>query len=315
MRLIRSLAFTFLYGYVLMYFSELMFWSKARAEDSLINWLQTWVAYSLVTYIFLSCIKFFRVRSIWALFLCGAIFGWLLEGVVVQTMYNDFPLNISFTGLAWHAILSVWLGWFWLQQALSTGSIKKVFLGSCAIGVFWAGWSLSWWFEEPGNITPLIDLSIFITVSTLIMAVFLWTANRLNPSSFSLSKPVLIVLGFVFVLYFVFVSVPAAPSAPLILIPALALVTFGLYCNRKQEGALTVLDDISGRVESVNFLGLAGIPAAGILVYAAAMVVKIPVPTNWWVYLITMPAGFILLVVSLVQILTKKDDKKLRSGS
>src|SRR5208337_596700 len=80
------------------------------------DFLITWIAYCLLGWIFLDLVRRFRVASFTALFLCGAVFGWVDEGVVVDTLYgnptNPFPLSISFTGLAWHAMLSVCVGWY-----------------------------------------------------------------------------------------------------------------------------------------------------------------------------------------------------------
>ena len=109
----RRLVVTLAAGYILVFYSESMFWARYRpGEDSVASYLVTWIVYSLSAFVFLSLVSLLRVRNIWALFLCGALFGWLTEGVIVQTMYDDFPLNISFTGLAWHALISIWVGWY-----------------------------------------------------------------------------------------------------------------------------------------------------------------------------------------------------------
>ena len=105
MRVLRNLLLTLTTGYILLFYSELVFWARPRPQDSLTGWLGTWLAYSLAGYVFLAAVQYFHVRDLWSLFLCGALFGWLTEGVIVQTMYDAFPLQISWTGLAWHALL------------------------------------------------------------------------------------------------------------------------------------------------------------------------------------------------------------------
>ena len=108
-------------GYILMFYSEHLFWAHVRASDTLFDYLETWLLYSFLAFAFLNLIDHFRVQNIWALFLCGAVFGWLVEGVIVQTTYESLPLSISFTGLAWHALISVWVGWYAVRKAIQTG--------------------------------------------------------------------------------------------------------------------------------------------------------------------------------------------------
>ena len=109
MRAIKNIFLVLSTGYIFVYFSEHLFWARIRPEDSLKNWTSAWMAYSLMAFVFLAIVSHFNIKNIWALFLAGAVFGWLAEGVVVQTTYEMLPLSISFTGLAWHALLTVWI--------------------------------------------------------------------------------------------------------------------------------------------------------------------------------------------------------------
>ncbi|MBM3122703.1 MAG: hypothetical protein FJZ97_11065, partial [Chloroflexi bacterium] len=111
----RSLLLSLTTGYVLMFFSEHMFWAQARPGDTLGNWASTWLAYSLLAFVFLTAVWHYRVGSLAGLFVAGSLVGWLGEGVLVQTLYDQFPLQISWTGLAWHALISVCLGWYHLR--------------------------------------------------------------------------------------------------------------------------------------------------------------------------------------------------------
>jgi hypothetical protein len=122
-RLIHKAAIILANGYILFFFSERVFWSFWRPVDNLPEFLITWMAYCLLGWIFLDLVRRFRVTSFSSLFLCGAVFGWVDEGVVVDTLYgnstNPFPLSISFTGLAWHALLSVGIGWCLISKVLT----------------------------------------------------------------------------------------------------------------------------------------------------------------------------------------------------
>jgi hypothetical protein len=141
----RRLLQTLTTGYILMFFSENIFWARYRpAEDSLSNYALTCLAYSLLAYILLALVRIYRIRSVWAVFLAGAACGWLAEGVIVQTAYENFPLQISWTGLAWHALISVLWGWYTLRKALVLGSFHLVLLHSGLFGLFAGFWAISW---------------------------------------------------------------------------------------------------------------------------------------------------------------------------
>ena len=102
----------------------------------------------------------FKVASFSSRFLCGAVFGWVGEGVVVDTLYgnatNPFPLSISFTGLSWHALLSVGVGWHLIGNALTDERVTRTALISLAVGVGWGLWAV-WW---PAELGKEVDTSV-----------------------------------------------------------------------------------------------------------------------------------------------------------
>ena len=129
LRLIRKAAILLASGYILFFFSERVFWSFWRPGDTLPEFLITWFAYCLLAWIFLDLVRRFKVASFPPLFLCGAVFGWVDEGVVVDTLYgnstNPLPLSISFTGLSWHALLSVGVGWYLIGKVLTDEKLTR----------------------------------------------------------------------------------------------------------------------------------------------------------------------------------------------
>jgi len=72
LRILRHLANILATGYILMFYSELMFWARLRPGDSLPNWVYTWLAYSLLGFVMLILVVRFHIRSIWAVFLAGS---------------------------------------------------------------------------------------------------------------------------------------------------------------------------------------------------------------------------------------------------
>ena len=95
MRAFKNIVHVLATGYIFVFFSEHLFWARVRPDDSWGGWLGAWAAYSIMAYIFLGLVSYFRVRNIWGIFLAGAALGWIAEGVVVQTAYEMLPLSIS----------------------------------------------------------------------------------------------------------------------------------------------------------------------------------------------------------------------------
>jgi hypothetical protein len=146
-------------GYILFFYSERVFWSFLRPGDKPSDFVLGWLVYSLLAWVFLLLVKQCRVAAFPALFLAGAVFGCLAEGVVVDTLYgnptNPFAASISFTGLAWHALISVGIGWYWQAKVLTAGNPVKIALFSAAVGLGWGLWA-GWWPAELGRAnTPL----------------------------------------------------------------------------------------------------------------------------------------------------------------
>ncbi len=261
------------------------------------------MAYSFLAFVFLSLVSWARVHTIWALFLAGGAFGWLTEGVLVQTTYENLPLSISFTALAWHALISVWVGWYVLNVALSAG-LRQTALTAAAIGLFFGFWSISWWIEPApeGAITPLADFAVFATISSGLLALAYWTYHRTLPSTFMPSRTVQAIATLPVGLYFVAVAVPAAPIAAIVL-PVLALLlAFALRLNRQVEARPSALTSTTQSVQPWSYVGLLFLPLTTIGFYAAALALEVTWRTNWITYLITTPLGFILLILALIRV-------------
>ncbi|HEC23888.1 MAG TPA: hypothetical protein ENI95_13320, partial [Chloroflexi bacterium] len=224
MRILRRLTGVLSAGYILFYYSEILFWARVRPTDSLPDWIAGWLLYSLMAFIVLSLIARFRVRTLWALFLVGAAFGWLVEGLIVQTLYEELPFSISFTGLAWHALITVWVGWYAVRRALHTGFLPTVLLAA-AIGIVYGFWAITWWVEPEGGVSSPLQFAVYTTLSSLLLILACWLHDRTVPISFTPSRVADGVLIALALLYFAFITVPVAPLAAGIL-PFLLLVIY-----------------------------------------------------------------------------------------
>jgi hypothetical protein len=290
-------------GYILFFYSERMFWSFFRPGDKLAELLLTWVVYSLLAWVFLLLVRECRIGAFAALFLAGAVYGWLAEGVVVDTMYgnadNPFPASISFTGLAWHALISVGVGWYWQGRVLTAGKVKQIALFAVTLGMGWGLWA-GWWPTELGReFTSLVAFAGH-TVAVFVPLLLAWLVlGRVGPEWFRPGRFELPVLLAVVALFFLAVRVPATPRSILILPPLLLVCAYGLRRNHRQEQRPDLVEAFVGHIRLRSCLPLLFMPVTAIAVYAPVPIWELTVPTNWALYVVTMPLGFIFLIRSL----------------
>lgn len=303
MNTLKNVLFVLATGYIFVYFSEHLFWARVRADDSLKNWLLAWVAYSLMAYVFLRLIAYFHVKGIWALFLAGAVFGWLAEGVIVQTAYDILPLSISFTGLAWHALLTIWIGWYAVQKALLASSIWPSIKLASLIGAVYGFWAINWWAEPDGGVSSVSEFAAFTFTATLLVMSAYWLANWSSSATMQWNRWTTIIIVTLFAAYFLFVTIPARPIAAVILPLLLGISYWGLRQNRITEAEGSLLEILnSRRVPLRNLLGLLLVPVISAFIYAFAMSINLKAHTNWILYLITTPLGFIIFAMSLYKL-------------
>lgn len=202
----------------------------------------TWIAYTLASLVAYGLMRRYRVSSWKGMFVVGAIYGWLIEGAVVATMYGtELPIwaTISYTSLAWHALVTVVFGWFYAFQIFSkTYPLKKFFLYMTLLGLLWGVWALNWGIERPAWDTSsdvfLLHSILFIT--PLPFAYLL--VSKLGKGMHALSKQSWIILTLCFgFLYGVQFLLPLFPFS-LILPILIALSVFALKRARSVVGGV-----------------------------------------------------------------------------
>src|SRR5688572_30650297 len=72
-RLLRNLLLALATGFILFVFSERIFWSVWRPGDSFADLAMTWLAYSVVAYLFLAVVAWSRADDCWTVFLAGTV--------------------------------------------------------------------------------------------------------------------------------------------------------------------------------------------------------------------------------------------------
>jgi len=299
----EKLAVVFATGYILFFYSERMFWSFLRPGDQVGEILITWVVYSILAWVVLLLVRQCRIAAFPALFLAGAVFGWLAEGVVVDTMYgsadNPFPMSISFTGLAWHALISVGVGWYWQAKVLTGGNLRHIVIFSSVVGLGWGLWA-GWWPAELGVENASFTAFAAHTLGCCLPLAGAWMVLGTAGSEwFRAGKWELPILLGLIALLFVGVRVPATPRSALILPPLLVACAYGLRRNQGREHRPDLLEGVLGQIQFRSCLPLLLMPAVAIAVYAPVAFAGTHLPTNWILYIITMPLGFFVLFRSL----------------
>ncbi len=303
MRIAKQILGVLATGYILMFYSELVFWAHVRPDDSWSNWVITWLAYSFLAFVFLTLVARFHIHTIWALFLAGAVFGLLAEGVLVQTTYESLPISISFTALAWHTLIQRLGRLACGQPGIVLGPAPNNALVGGDRAVLWLLGDLL--VDRAGTRrgdNNTTDFAAFAIVSSLILVLAYWIYRRTMPASLMPNRIAQAVAALVLLLYFIFVAVPAAPIAVVVLPALLLLIYIALRHNRHVEARESVLSSATRSVPPWNSLGLLALPLTAIGFYAAALALGLEWRTNWITYLITTPLGFILLVFALVRV-------------
>jgi hypothetical protein len=173
---LRSAAVVLALGSVSWAWSEGGFWSQFRSGDSAPTWILTWLAYSVVAGLALRLARRFPSAGLAPLVLVGAVYGWLVEGAIASTVYEQLPFSIIWTGVAWHGLLTVVLGWWAVPAALRAGG-RRALLVCAAVGAAWGVWSAGWWAAVPDDGQPPATPSL--TAYAAFVAV-VWAAAALG---------------------------------------------------------------------------------------------------------------------------------------
>ena len=303
-RLALSFAATACLAVAAVVVSESWFWAKLRPGDSVLGFVSTVVAYGLAVQVVRFAAQRWRVSATglaaWRrILLLGALFGWLVEGIIVTTVIDDLPLTISWTGLAWHALFTVLMGWWWIPRTLdrpARGSVWRL----AAVGASVGAWAAFWRFEE-GATSSIGEFAAYVGVTTVAFAAGLagWWAlrHRAAPGLPGTLTALLLLTA---------LAVLNAIENPLTLVgPALvglAVVALITTTPRRSESAPTdaAPEPLTGPTPWRALGRPAVIPIVATPVFALLTSAPDPIPTGWLFYGVTVPLATVLFVVAWV---------------
>lgn len=283
--------------------SESWFWAKLRPGDSVLGFASTVVAYGLAVQVVRFVAQRWRVSAVgpgaWRrILLLGALFGWLVEGVIVTTVIDDLPLTIGWTGLAWHALFTVLVGWWWIPRTLdrpARGSVWRL----AAVGASVGAWAAFWRFEE-GATSSIGEFAAYVGVTTVVFAAGLagwWALRHRAAPGLPGTLTALLLLAALAVLN--------AIQNPLTLVgPALVgLAVVALITTTPRAAPVTtdaVPEPLAGPTPWRALGRLAVIPVVATPVFALLTSAPDPIPTGWLFYGVTVPLATVLFVVAWV---------------
>ena len=315
----RQLGLALTTGYVLVFFSERLFWSTFRPGDSLVDYLVTWLAYSVLAYLLLATVSVFRVRHVYAVFVAGAVYGWLVEGGIAATLYGTeasapFPLCLLCTAVSWHAPISVLVGWYLARRVLDRNDGWRTLALATGIGLFWGWWAPFLWAETPPVVTPIASFLASACAMTALLVLSYWASERLGRRGFRptwLGLTVCVaVVGLFYVQHMIALGVGRVVILPLLLVAGCAVLMRYLTACAPPEPTTPAPSACTAR----NYLALMATPVVATGAYSVAMLVgpgaaKVHVAI-WWASIVL---GGALLAWSATMILISPA-RKTRCG-
>eukprot|EP01084_Bolivina_argentea_P003801 7167_1 len=108
------------------------------------------------------------VRDIYGLFLAASMSGWILTGCFQTTFYDTLPVSVSWRGLCWYSLISVFIGLWLIRTLLHSAHKIWLFVFICCIsGLMISSWSV-WWMHGIGEPPPLATIPDITSVAILL---------------------------------------------------------------------------------------------------------------------------------------------------
>jgi len=289
MNSLRFLAASLSLGAIGFYGSEALFWTAPPAGLPALQVatqaLLTMFVYALCAAVGLSAMLASGCGGWRGAILGGALMGISVEGAVVSTMYDAFPVQLVWTPLAWHSLLTAGVV-FAASRWAAAGPLWRHGLVLSLAGLGFGFWGGYWVSERPelALAGPLPSLAYLGGAAVMAVAAQI-ALDRLHPLPVP-PRPLLWAAP-VLVLLLWLVQSALAPAPQRLAGPVMALATAWamMRLGRGQSASL-------GPAAPARRHALAmALPLIAAPVAAALWSSEEPIPTNLIVLAITAPAG------------------------
>jgi len=263
----NRLLLAYVSAYILMFFSEYFFVNEETAFeliDTIINrpydlfYLFEFIFwYFIPTYIFLMAIEYFNIRSVWALLLAWWLYWWSVEWFVAIQLYESFPFSILWTWFAWHSLVDVLIGWYFIRYILNKNNYLYTFILSLILGLFWWSWA-TWFWVEGVSAIKVFDFTIytFFTTFLLILSYIILEICIKNTIKFwfKYSKTEFYIIFILSILMIGVLSVSLIWLPLITLVPLFWFTFFILWKNKKIENWKNIIYDNFNKIKISNYL-------------------------------------------------------------
>lgn len=292
------------------------FWFYKLPNDSW--YIEVLLAYWVIWYAFLILLSHYQVRNFKWFYLVAAIFGFLIEWVPVPALFIALPFTIVWTSLAWHALISVSLFFFYFRIFMNRSIWwKKIFLMIILWISLWAWNSYMWNIVELSNWNEIIQKFIpnwFLTsvfaeqfISWFLLFLF-W--HIIFQFSYTKSLPFIkwekwVLIIFIWIIY-VFVSLlnlfPFSLAIfPLLYICHLALNNHKKVRNNMMEKSKIIFEDFwKFKLSIFDYFYTFLIPISAILTYDFLLVNSVEIEMNVFLIFTAWPISVYLFLKSLL---------------
>jgi hypothetical protein len=265
------------------------------------------LAYTAVAYLFLAIVSWSRADDWPSVFISGAMYGWLIEGGIANTLYGTqnsapFPWSISLTALSWHALISIVIGWWATKRALVARRVWPLAAISAAVGAFWGVWAMFPRQESPPILVPVERFAAEAFVLTFALAASWWIEDHARSSSvfrpgwLGVSVSTLAV-GLFYAQHVMAIGTRAVITLPMLLGGASIVLSLHRWRRGRVSGdAGRVVSARKPRRLAILFL----MPATATIVFGVAAAAgwdRLPIAAT--LYAVTGTAGFTLLIISM----------------
>lgn len=282
-------------GAVSWVFSEGVFWASWRDDEGLGGVALTWLAYSVVSYLALAAARRFAVGTWAGWFVVGALFGWLAEGALAGTVLVTAPQQISWTGLAWHAPLTVCVGWVALPAALR-GSLVRAIAASAAVGAGFGLWAAGYVHEPDGDGVPTLGaFAVYATALAALLGLAYALCDRLGRSL--PERPGRVPVALAGLALAGWYGLGVAPTSPLSVPLVLVLIAAPLLLLRRAPLAAPAPRPSAPRLRGSSLGALLALPAMAVATFAAFEPFAGELPV-YAAFLLLTPGGVVALAWS-----------------
>lgn len=295
----RRIGLAFFTGCIFYALSEAVFWGRFDyIRQFWSELIPTLSVYSLAAYLFLWTLQSFRITNWAGVVLAGALYGWFIEGLVVQTMYDELPLSIIITAISWHAFITVYEGWYIPRRLIQERRLFPLFCHALVFGAFWGLWSV-WWWIEAGEVTPLPQYCLYAAITSLLYIGGLYGGGRIRLEAFPPPRIEGGVVLTICALYFGFISISANIHALWLFPICVGIVIFALMKNRQCAQSKHEEQEIHPSLAQLSCL--LAFPASAIGVYGYLLFNNMRIATGPAIYIASAIGGTLVFIQALYQ--------------